>query len=167
MRVCRLKMRRDHWVFHLSAVMRSCEPRAGPLRPPRRNLEGVDEAVVAAVFTASGSVNQAAKAAGISHSSARKLLIAAGFVGKERRPRGKAEADPAIFRARPPSGWSAARAAREVGVNVRTARDWRDGVRKVANTRVYPDGTVIDYTTGARYTQPVITSPSPGYRCRS
>ncbi len=115
---------------------------------------------MAAVFTASGSVNQAAKAAGISHSSARKLLVAAGFVGKERRPRGKAEAKARFFEL-VTSGWSVARAAREVGVNVRTARDWRDGVRKVANTRVYPDGTVIDYTTGARYTQPVITSPSP------
>lgn len=41
---------------------------------------------------------------------------------------------------------------------MRTARDWRGGVRKVRNTRIYPDGTVIDYTTGTRYIQPVKTS---------
>lgn len=137
--------------------MRSCEPQAGRCG---RRAGGVDEAVVAAVFTASGSVNRAAKSAGISHWSARKLLVAAGLVSKERQPRGKAEAKARFFELIA-SGWSAARAAREVGVNVRTARDWRDGVRKIANTRVYPDGTVIDYTTGTRYTQPVKTSPSP------
>ena len=44
----------------------------------------------------------------------------------------------------------------------RTARDWRDGIRKIGNTRVLPDGTVIDYTTGTRYTRPVITTKSRG-----
>ncbi|QNE23238.1 IS30 family transposase [Kribbella qitaiheensis] len=43
------------------------------------------------------------------------------------------------------------RAAGEVGVNVRTGRDWRRGVRKVGNTRVRPDGMVVDYGTGTRY----------------
>ncbi|MGI9210328.1 MAG: IS30 family transposase [Rhodococcus sp. (in: high G+C Gram-positive bacteria)] len=62
------------------------------------------------------------------------------------------------------AGWSAVRAAREVGVNERTARDWRDGIRQVGNTRVHPDGTVSDYNTGTRYTQPVKPAafqPSP------
>ena len=31
------------------------------------------------------------------------------------------------------------------------------GARKVGNTRILADGTVIDYTTGTRYTQPVKT----------
>ena len=44
---------------------------------------------------------------------------------------------------------------------IRTARDWRDGIRKIRNTRVLPDGTVIHYTTGTRYTQPVTTTKSP------
>ena len=42
----------------------------------------------------------------------------------------------------------------------RTAREWRDGIRKIRNTRVLPDGTVIDYATGTRYTRPVITTRS-------
>jgi hypothetical protein len=68
------------------------------------------------------------------------------LVSEDRQPYGKAAAR-ARFLALLGSGWSAARAAREVGVNVRTARDWRDGIRKIGNTRVFPDGTVIDYTT--------------------
>jgi IS30 family transposase len=111
------------------------------------------------MFTATGSINQAAKAVGISHWFARKLLVTAGLVSKERR-----SCTGSVARARfmelLDSGWSATSAAREVGVNVRTARDWRGGIRKVRNTRIYPDGTVIDYTTGTRYTQPMQTSQS-------
>jgi hypothetical protein len=51
-----------------------------------------------------------------------------------------------------------ARAAREVGVHERTGRDWRDGIRKVGKTRIYPDGTVVDYRTGGRYRARVNTS---------
>ncbi|MFE7724148.1 IS30 family transposase [Nocardia rhizosphaerihabitans] len=53
------------------------------------------------------------------------------------------------------SGWSTTAAAREVGVNERTAQDWRDGIRKINNTRIRSDGTVVDYATGTRYTVPV------------
>ncbi|MFQ6332159.1 IS30 family transposase [Nocardia sp. CWNU-33] len=54
------------------------------------------------------------------------------------------------------SGWSTARASGEVGVNERTGRDWRAGIRRSKNKRIHPDGTVVDYTTGTRYTGPVI-----------
>ena len=83
----------------------------------------------------------------------------AGLVSEDRQPRGKAAAGRRFLELLE-SGWSATRAAREVGVNERTARDWRDGIRKIRNTRICPDGTVIDYTTGTRYTPPVITTPS-------
>ncbi|MEO6794683.1 MAG: IS30 family transposase [Mycobacterium sp.] len=53
------------------------------------------------------------------------------------------------------AGWSTARAAREVGVNERTARDWRKGIRRVANTRIYPDGRVVDSGRGTVYKVPV------------
>jgi IS30 family transposase len=59
-------------------------------------------------------------------------------------------------------GWSASRAAREVGVHIRTARDWRDGIRKIGNTRIRPDGTVVHYADSARYTQPVTITPHAG-----
>jgi transposase, IS30 family len=129
-------------------------------RPPglaRRDGRDVDAAQVAAVFTATGSINQAAKACGVSHGVARRLLVARGLVSATRQPVGKAEAKRRFFELLA-SGWSATRAAREVGVHERTGRDWRTGARKVRNTRVLADGTVIDYTTGTRYTQPVKTN---------
>ncbi|TDD11639.1 IS30 family transposase [Kribbella turkmenica] len=49
------------------------------------------------------------------------------------------------------AGWSIARAAQEVGVNRRTGLDWHQGVRKVNNTRIHPDGRVVDSATAARY----------------
>ncbi|WP_436838976.1 IS30 family transposase [Nocardia salmonicida] len=57
-------------------------------------------------------------------------------------------------------GWSASRAAAEVGVHVRTAQDWRDGTRRVGDSRVHADGTVVDYRAGTvtRYQQPVTTT---------
>ncbi|MEU9635705.1 IS30 family transposase, partial [Streptomyces tendae] len=39
-------------------------------------------------------------------------------------------------------------AARRVGVNERTAKDWDWGVKKSGTTRTYADGRRVDYTTG-------------------
>ena len=133
------------------AILRAAGRPAGSAR---RTGGDIDAAQVAAVFTATGSINQAAKAAGVSHGVARRLLVAKGLVSSVRQPVGKAKAKRRFFELLA-SGWSATRAAREVGVHERTGRDWRDGIRKVRNTRVLADGTVIDYTTGTRYTQSV------------
>ncbi len=122
----------------------------------RPDVSGVDQAQVAAVFTATGSVDAAAKAVAVAHSTARRMLVELGLVAAVRQVRGKPAAR-ARFVELLDAGWSTTVAAREVGVNVRTARDWRDGIRRVGNTRVHPDGTVHDYATGTRYTQPVKT----------
>ena len=74
-----------------------------------------------AVFEATGSINQAAKTNGISHSRARRVLVEQGLVEEDRRPVGKAEAKARFFELLD-AGWSASRAAPEVGVHVRTAR---------------------------------------------
>lgn len=39
-------------------------------------------------------------------------------------------------------------ASDHVGVNVRTARDWDKGIRKIGDSRLYPDGRRVDYNTG-------------------
>jgi IS30 family transposase len=138
------------------AILRATVRSAGPARSVARDVDVVQ---VAAVFTATGSVSQAAKACGVSHGLARRLLVARGLVSSVRQPVGKAEAKRRFFELLA-AGWSATGAAREVGVHERTGRDWRTGARKVGNTRVLADGTVIDYTTGTRYTQPVKTENS-------
>jgi transposase len=107
-----------------------------PMGSPRPAPREVDPVQVVAVFTATGSINQAAKSVGVSHGAVRRVLVAQGLVAAARNPRGKPEAR-RRFLELVAQGWSAARAAREVGVNERTARDWRDGIRKTRNTRVY------------------------------
>ena len=122
----------------------------------------VDAAQVAVVFTATGSINQAAKACGVSRSGLRggcwwpKVWSQrpGNLLGRLRPNAGSSSCSP--------RGGRATRAAREVSIHERTGRDWRDGIRKVRNTRVLADGTVIDYTTGTRYTQPVNTKRSRG-----
>jgi IS30 family transposase len=138
------------------AILRATGRPVGSARPA---CGDVDAAQAVAVFTATGSINQAAKACGVSHGVARRLLVIKGLVPAVRQPVGKAQAKRRFFELIA-SGWSATRAAREVGVHERTGRDWRDGIRKVRNTRVLADGTVIDYTTGTRYTQPVTIKSS-------
>lgn len=135
------------------AILRATGRPTGVSRPDR---SGVDRAQVAAVFTATGSVNAVAKAVGVAHCTARRMLVEAGLVAAVRQGRGKPAAR-ARFMELLDAGWTTAAAAREVGVNVRTARDWREGIRQIGNTRVHPDGTVHDYTTGTRYTRPVKT----------
>ena len=125
-----------------------------PMGAPRRRRGRVDRGRIVVVFTATGSIKAAATASGISASAARRVLVAEGLVDEARRQRDKVAAK-RRFLELVGSGWSARRAAREVGVNERTGRDWRDGIRKGRNTRIHPDGTVIDYTTGTRYTRPV------------
>jgi IS30 family transposase len=83
------------------------------------------------------------------------------LISNDRQPYGKSQAR-ARFLKLLELGWSAARAAREVGVHIRTARDWRDGIRKIGNTRIHPDGTVIHYADSARYIQPVTITPDAG-----
>jgi len=126
--------------------------------PPKPDVSGVDQARVTAVFVETGSVDQAAKAVGVAHSTARRMLVEQGLVTAARRARSKPAAQ-ARFLELLDSGWSVARAAREVGVHPRTGRRWRDRVRRIGNTS---DGTVSDDTTGTRYTQPVMSPPSPG-----
>lgn len=40
-----------------------------------------------------------------------------------------------------------------MGINKRTGRDWRRGIRKSGNSRVYPDGRVVEYDHGSVYKQ--------------
>lgn len=54
-------------------------------------------------------------------------------------------------------GVSRRSAAEQVGVNIRTARDWDQGIRKTNGARVHPDGRRVDYKTG-RITMDPVTS---------
>jgi len=128
-------------------MLRACGRGSGP----KTVVTDAHRVEVLAAFAASGSINRAAIAAGLSHNAARRILVAAGVVPAAPRPRGKAT-EKARFLELVAAGWSVARAAREVGVNERSGRDWRAGVRKSRSRRIYPCGAVVDSATGTRYT---------------
>lgn len=120
----------------------------------------VDDAlrgVVVGEFERTGSVRRAAIAAGLSHDAARRILVRAGLWVVQAQSAGKPEAR-ARFVELVGCGTPVSAAAREVGVNPRTARDWVQGIRKSGNTRVRPDGVVVDYNTGTRYLSDVTAS---------
>ncbi|MFD5922943.1 helix-turn-helix domain-containing protein, partial [Kitasatospora sp. NPDC127035] len=50
-------------------------------------------------------------------------------------------------------------AARQVGVNERTARDWERGVKKTGHSRTYPEGYRVDYRAGTVTMSGVTTVP--------
>ena len=107
-------------------------------------------AVLIAEFERTGSIGRAAVAAGLCHDAARRALVRAGLWVVQTQPVGKPVAK-ARFLELVAQGSSVAAAARAVGVNARTAQDWARGIRKSGNTRVHPDGVVVDYNTGTRY----------------
>lgn len=117
---------------------------------PRTVVTAVLREQVIAVFDESASINRAAIVCGVDHGTARRILVAAGLVPAATATYGKAQAR-VRFTELIDAGWSVARAAREVGVHRRTGLDWHRGVRKVGNTRVYPDGRVVDSGTATRY----------------
>ncbi|MEE2059536.1 helix-turn-helix domain-containing protein, partial [Rhodococcus artemisiae] len=124
-----------------------------PVGKPRSRIGGPDPRLIVTVYERTGSINQAAKASGVAHSVARRVLVDEGLVSREKiPPKGKPEAKRRCLELIA-AGWSARRAAREVGVNERTARDWRRGIRHSGsgNRRVHPDGRVVDYNRRSDY----------------
>ncbi|MFI5780629.1 helix-turn-helix domain-containing protein [Nocardia sp. NPDC051570] len=133
------------------AILRARGYRVGT---PKRRSDPVLRERIRLAFNETGSVNQAAQAVGVSHPMARRILVAAGLVSAIKARRGKPEARKRFLEL-VEAGWSTARAADEVGVNVRTARAWRDGVRKSLNSRrIRVDGTVAEISDEA----PVVIS---------
>ncbi|RKS05502.1 IS30 family transposase [Nocardiopsis sp. Huas11] len=51
-------------------------------------------------------------------------------------------------------------AARRAGINERTARDWDHGVRKSRNSRFYPDGRRVNYSTGQTTIESMTSPPA-------
>ncbi len=137
------------------AILRAIGQPAGK---PRGRAGTADPRLIARVFGETGSISAAAKASGVAHSVVRRILVAEGLVGSDRiAPKGKPEAKRRCLELLA-EGWSTTRAAREVGVNERTARDWRQGIRHTRNQRIHPDGRVVDYTHGTVYTQSVASA---------
>lgn len=102
-----------------------------------------------------GSVSVVARLLGLNRSLAFSWARQAGLSSK--RIAHPKKVDFAQLRA---EGVSRREAAARVGIHERTAKDWDRGVRKSRNSRFYPDGRRVDYTTG-RVTMESMTSPPP------
>ncbi len=94
-----------------------------------------------------GNVSAAARRVGVKVPTGHTWARAAGIKGRGRPGHGPHPGRGEYERLRA-AGTSRRDAAVQVGVNIRTARDWDQGVRKSRNARVYPDGRKIDYNTG-------------------
>ncbi len=94
------------------------------------------------VFDRLGSVSAAAREAGVNRNTARAWVRRAGrrSVPGSRRHPGRDE----YHRLRH-QGLAQNQAAEQVGINVRTARDWDKGVRSTHRARIDPDGRRVDY----------------------
>ncbi|MFJ2809299.1 IS30 family transposase, partial [Kitasatospora sp. NPDC087271] len=92
-----------------------------------------------------GSVTVAARELGLNQNTAFSWARKAGrrSLGPPRRHSGRDEYE--RLRA---AGVARRIAARQAGVNERTARDWDQGVRKTRHTRTYADGRRVDYRAG-------------------
>ena len=109
-------------------------------RAPARAYTGSEKAAFFAAFERLGSVSLAAREAGIKAGAGNRWLIRAGVDPKQRGRARRAE----HFRLRA-SGVARIVAARQVGLNIRTAIDWDQGIRHADNRRVHPDGRIVDY----------------------
>lgn len=94
-----------------------------------------------------GDISAAARAVGVNRNTAYGWARKAGVPGRGKTGTsghpGRAEYD--RLRA---AGVRRSVAAAEVGVHVRTAQDWDQGIRSIGNVRLHPDGRWIDYNTG-------------------
>ena len=97
------------------------------------------------VFDRVGSVSVAAREVGANIATAYGWVRRAG--GRSRAPLRRHPGRDEYERLRV-QGVSRREAAKRVGVNVRSARDWDGGVRRTRHTRTYPDGRRVDYRTG-------------------
>ena len=103
-----------------------------------------DKAEFFRLLALTGNVSKVAKELGFVRVTCYKWAHQAGiFTGKDTR------AQRAQFERLRADGVSRADAARQVGVDKRSAQDWDKGIKPIPGGRVYPDGRVVRYRQAA------------------
>ena len=115
------------------------------------------EAFFEALDQVDGNVTAAARQVGANQHTAAGWARKAGMRGRGLPGNGPHPRKGEYFQLRA-AGVRRRDAVAWVGVNERTARDWDQGIRHTGNSRVYPDGTRIDYNTGMTT---VVAAPGP------
>ena len=106
-----------------------------------------------------GTISDVAGRVGVNRHTAYGWLRKAGVRGLG-RPGGRPHPGRGEYERLRASGVPQSTAAARVGVNVRTARDWDQGVRKTRDARIYRDGRRVDYKTGMTTIEAVTVEPS-------
>ena len=123
-------------------LQRPCPRYKGKLQS-KRKYTAAEKANFFAALKHSGNISAAAREVDLPGPTCHQWAIKSGFdpkqTGRERRN---------AYLALRTSGVHRRDAARQSGVNIRTAQDWDQGIRKINNRRIYPDGRVIEYKSG-------------------
>lgn len=117
-------------------------PSAALGKPKARYTQEQKDAFFTA-FDRHQNVSKAAREVNIPILTCYQWAVKAGL--KIRRPHAGKREEFLRLRAQ---GVSRREATELVGVNRRTALDWDNGIKRVKNTRIYPDGRVVDYNSG-------------------
>lgn len=111
------------------------------------SFEELKAAFFEALDRMDGSITAAAREVGVSRNTAYGWTRKAGIRGRGKRGTGPHPRRGEYDRLRA-GGMRRREAADQVGINIRTAEDWDRGIRKIGDSRLYPDGRRSDYKTG-------------------
>ncbi|MCE3245137.1 MAG: transposase [Arthrobacter sp.] len=100
-----------------------------------------------AVFDRLKSTTEAAKELGLNPNTCAAWVRKAGLRGQGKPGTGLHPGRDEFSRLRK-AGVSRRKAAAAVGIHLRTAQEWDQGIRKSGGRRIYPDGRVVDYKRG-------------------
>lgn len=132
-----------------------------PERVPRdreagqRKYTPAQKAEFFVVFDRLKSTTHAARELGLNLATCAGWVRKAGLKSHGKTGTGPHPGRDEYFRLRK-TGVSRRKAAAAVGIHLRTAEEWDQGIRKSSGRRIYPDGRVVDYKRG------VTTMTPPG-----
>ena len=111
------------------------------------SFSGLKEAFFGALERVDGSIAAAAREVGVNRHTAAGWARRAGVRGRGSSSSGPHPRREEYEQLRA-AGTRRTEAAAHVGVHIRTAADWDKGIRKIGDSRLYPDGRRVDYNTG-------------------
>lgn len=132
-----------------------------PQRAPRdreagqRKYTPAEKAEFFRVFDRIKSTRKAARELGLNPDTCAGWVRKAGLNGLGKPGAGSHPGRDECFRLRK-AGVNRRKAAVEVGIHLRTAEEWDQGIRKTGGRRIYPDGRVVGYKRGVT----TMTSPA-------
>jgi IS30 family transposase len=117
------------------------------LQAEQRKYTPAQKAEFFVIFDRVKSTTEAARELGLNSNTCAAWVRKAGLKGHGKPGTGPHPGRDEYFRLRK-TGLSRRKAAAAVGVHLRTAEEWDQGIRKSGGRRIYPDGRIVDYKRG-------------------